>query len=60
MESFRRLLLSLRRLRRSESGQGLVEFAVIVPVLLFVFFGIFEFGRFYFARVTLQQAVVGI
>ncbi len=57
MESFRRLLLILKRFRRSDSGQGLLEFAVIVPVLLLVFFGVFEFGRFYFTRVTLQQAV---
>ena len=29
----------------SESGQALVEFAFVVPLLLLLIFGIFEFGR---------------
>ncbi len=31
--------------RRSSVGQGLVEFALILPLLLMVLIGIFEFGR---------------
>lgn len=34
-----------RRLRRDESGQALVEFAFVLPLLLVVLFGIVEFGR---------------
>ena len=54
---FRRLRSGRRRLRRDPSGQSLVEFAIILPLLLLVFFGIFEFGRFYFTKLTLQHAV---
>lgn len=46
-----------RRLRRNTSGQSLVEFAIVLPLLLLMFFGIFEFGRFYFTKLTLQHAV---
>ena len=44
-------------MRRNTSGQSLVEFAIVLPLLLLVFFGIFEFGRFYFTKLTLQHAV---
>jgi len=47
----------LRQLKRSTSGQSLAEFALVLPVLLLVFMGIFEFGRFYYTRLTLQHAV---
>lgn len=46
-----------RKLRRDSSGQSIVEFAVVLPLLLLMFFGIFEFGRFYFTKLTLQHAV---
>lgn len=35
----------------------MVEFALVLPMLLLLFFGIFEFGRFYFTKLTLQHAV---
>jgi len=47
----------IRKLGRNSSGQSLVEFAIVLPLLLMVFFGIFEFGRFYFTKLTLQHAV---
>jgi Flp pilus assembly protein TadG len=34
-----------RRLRRSDEGQSLAEFAILLPILLGVVIGIFEFGR---------------
>jgi Flp pilus assembly protein TadG len=34
----------LRRLLRDQQGQALVEFALVLPVLLLVVFGIVEFG----------------
>ncbi len=46
-----------RKLRRDSSGQSIVEFAIVLPLLLLMFFGIFEFGRFYFTKLTLQHAV---
>jgi len=35
----------LRRFRRTEAGQSLVEFAITVPLLLFLLLGIVDFGR---------------
>ncbi|MCJ7717211.1 MAG: pilus assembly protein, partial [Anaerolineales bacterium] len=33
----------------NSSGQGMVEFAIVFPLLLLLLFGIFEFGRIMFA-----------
>ncbi len=46
-------------LRRSRSGQSLVEFAFVLPVLLFVMLGFFEFGRLMYTRLTVRHAVMG-
>lgn len=40
----------------SSSGQGLVEFALIFPVLVLVLFGVFDFGRAIFAYNTISNA----
>jgi Flp pilus assembly protein TadG len=37
-------------------GQAAVEFAMIIPVLLLLIIGIFEFGRAYWIQNTLQYA----
>jgi Flp pilus assembly protein TadG len=36
--------------KKRDSGQTLVEFALIVPLLLLLVFGIVEFGRLFFAH----------
>src|SRR5581483_8506070 len=41
--------------RRSMRGQSLVEFAMIA--LLFLLFGVVDFGRLFFVQMTLQNAV---
>lgn len=41
---------------RRESGQSLVEFAIIVPVLLILVFGIIDFGMGLRAYITVTQA----
>lgn len=37
--------MRIRRSTSNESGQALVEFALVLPILLLVVFAIFEFGR---------------
>jgi hypothetical protein len=45
------------RLLRGSHGTGLVEFALVLPLLLSLFFGIFEFGRLGLSHLTAQHAV---
>mgnify|MGYP001571851709 CR=1 FL=1 len=42
--------------RRGEAAQTMVEFALILPVLLMLVFGIFEFGRAFFAYNAITNA----
>lgn len=44
------------RERRRRKGQTLAEFAITLPILLLLLFGIIEFGRIFQAWVTLQNA----
>ena len=46
------------RFCRDNRGSALVEFGLTIPVLLMLFFGIVEFGRLSFARLTVRHAVV--
>ncbi|MFS0775391.1 TadE family protein [Neobacillus sp. 3P2-tot-E-2] len=41
---------------KSERGQSLVEFALIVPVLIFLLIGIIDFGRVLHAYLTIDHA----
>jgi hypothetical protein len=45
-----------RKLKRGQRGQALVELALVVPVLLLLVLGIFEFGRLLNAYMTVQHA----
>jgi Flp pilus assembly protein TadG len=46
-----------RRCRRSgRRGQGLVEFAIVAPVLIVLVFGVFDFGRAMSANVTVANS----
>ena len=47
----------LRRLRGSSRGTAMVELALVITMLMMLFSGVFEFGRFYYSRITLQHAV---
>ncbi|HEX9180374.1 MAG TPA: TadE family protein, partial [Burkholderiales bacterium] len=42
--------------RRGQRGQALVEFALILPLLMLVLFGIVEFGRAWNAKQVLTDA----
>jgi len=46
----------IRRWRKNEKGQALVELAVVLPVLLLLMFGIIEFGRIYGAYLNISSA----
>jgi Flp pilus assembly protein TadG len=40
----------------SEKGQSLVEFALVLPVLIFLLLGIVDFGRAFHAYLTIDHA----
>jgi Flp pilus assembly protein TadG len=42
--------------KRSRDGQGLVEFALVLPVLILIFMGLFDVGRAVFAYNSLSNA----
>ncbi|MEI7761385.1 MAG: TadE/TadG family type IV pilus assembly protein [Thermoleophilia bacterium] len=42
---------------RDESGQGVVEFALILPILLLLLVGILEFGSIYSKVISMRQGV---
>ncbi len=42
--------------RRSHSGQALLEFALVFPVIVLVFLGVFDFGRYMFASSEVADA----
>jgi Flp pilus assembly protein TadG len=46
----------LARNARQDRGAAVVEFALLLPVLLFLVFGIIDFGRALNAQITLTQA----
>jgi Flp pilus assembly protein TadG len=41
---------------KNENGQALVEFAIILPILLLLIMGIFEFGMLLNSYLTIQNA----
>jgi Flp pilus assembly protein TadG len=45
-----------RILMRSEKGQSLVEFALVLPILIFLLFGIIDFGRIFYTYLTIEHA----
>lgn len=45
-----------RRLRGAERGQSFAEFAIVLPILLLLVFGVYDFGRGMSANVTVTNA----
>jgi len=43
-------------MRRKENGQSIVEMALLLPVLLLMLLGLLDFGRIYYAMVTMNDA----
>ena len=48
--------LSLRNLVRNERGTQLAELAIVLPVMLLLFGGTVEFGRYFYSYSTLSKA----
>jgi len=42
---------------RSASGQALVEFTLVLPLLLVLFFSIIEFSLYFYTRISLRHVV---
>lgn len=41
---------------KSEKGQSLVEFSLVLPILVLLLFGIIDFGRIFHAYLTVDHA----
>jgi Flp pilus assembly protein TadG len=48
--------MSIDRRRHSDRGAAAVEFALVMPLLLLVIFGLIDFGRMLNAQITLTEA----
>ncbi len=46
----------LKRFLKTEKGQAMVEFALVLPVLLVLLCGIIDFGWLYYNQITLNNA----
>jgi len=46
----------LNRFRRDEQGVQLLEMAIVIPILLVLFAGVAEFGRYFYEYTTLAKA----
>jgi len=51
------IFLRLRRLLRARDGAMAVEFAFVGPIFIIILWSVFEFGRFYWIKSSLQYAV---
>lgn len=43
-------------MKKNNRGQGLLEFALVLPFLLVVLFGVFDLGRLYFSTIAITSA----
>ena len=49
-------MMRVNKIRRSESGASAVEFALLLPVLMMILFGIIEFGLALYRQAILTNA----
>lgn len=45
------------RISKSQQGQSVLEFAMVLPLMLLIVFGVIEFGRAYYQYNTLNKAI---
>lgn len=50
-------MMTPRRIRKAQEGQAMVEFALVIPLLLLLIFGIIQFGILFNNYLTLTDAV---
>lgn len=46
----------LNRFRRDEQGVQLLEMAIVIPIMMLLFAGVAEFGRYFYEYTTLAKA----
>lgn len=46
----------LKKLKKSQCGQAMVEFALVLPILLILVGGIIDFGWLYYNKIALNNA----
>ena len=49
----------MRRVRATETGQSLVEFAMVLPLFLILMFGLVDFGRAFYSWMLITEAARG-
>jgi Flp pilus assembly protein TadG len=57
MERANAMTMTPHRIRRGQEGQAMVEFALVIPLLLLLIFGIIQFGILFNNYLTLTDAV---
>jgi Flp pilus assembly protein TadG len=50
--------MSRLRIKREQTGQGLVEFAISVPFMLLIMLGTIDMGRVFFDYIEMRQAAI--
>ena len=48
--------IKLRRAKKAEKGQAMVELALVLPILLLILLGIIEFGHIFYSYLVIQNA----
>lgn len=48
-------MLWIKGLLKNEKAQSMVEFALILPIIILLLFGILEFGRIYYSQIVLVR-----
>ena len=49
--------MRMRRMLKQETGSGLVELALVLPMLIMLVLGVFDIGRGYVTYITLENSV---
>ena len=56
MNPIRGVRVGLRRIRATETGQSLVEFAMVLPLFLVLLFALVDFGRAFYSWMVITNA----